>query len=150
MLANLEPNRPRQSSLRRSISASYYALFHALTYEWSRCFRASVRPSARRMLDHGKAKAAAQRMGGSNSSLRHMTGSPSCPPLLASAANDFVVLQEFRHKADYNFSMNFSRQDSLQMHSRAERSINGLISCRQACPCEMQAFLLEMQGVRVN
>ncbi len=30
-LARREPRRPRQASLRRAVSAAYYALFHAIT-----------------------------------------------------------------------------------------------------------------------
>jgi len=35
-LATKEPRRPRDASLRRSVSAAYYALFHLLTAEASR------------------------------------------------------------------------------------------------------------------
>ena len=32
-LANREPKRPKQASLRRAVSAAYYALFHLLAAE---------------------------------------------------------------------------------------------------------------------
>jgi hypothetical protein len=52
-LANREPKRPKQASLRRAVSTAYYALFHLLSMETAKNWR---RPTERftvaRMLDH--------------------------------------------------------------------------------------------------
>jgi hypothetical protein len=62
LLARREPRRPKQASLRRSISASYYALFHFLIEETTRLTmgaahgRTSLRQFAGRAFVHGKMK----------------------------------------------------------------------------------------------
>src|SRR5258708_1560887 len=54
-LAHREKTRPRQASLRRSVSTAYYALFHLLiseaTFNWK---RADQRPLLARFFEHGK------------------------------------------------------------------------------------------------
>lgn len=101
------------------------------------------------MLDHGKAKSAAIRFTKStNLNLKHMPNSTSCPKSLITVADDFVILQEARHKADYDFNVKFSRRDSILMHARSKRSIEALRSCRNTCAVELQAFLLELLQVR--
>ena len=106
-LANRERRRPKQASLRRAVSAAYYALFHALSAEVARPYRLRVRPSARRLLDHGKAKQAAAKVG--KNGLGTLSGSPPCPGSLRQVADDFVVLQKDRHDADYNLGRTFNR-----------------------------------------
>src|SRR3990172_1737151 len=63
MLARHEPRRPKDANLRRSISASYYALFHFLIEECTRLTigtthnRVRLRQFAGRAFVHGKMKA---------------------------------------------------------------------------------------------
>src|SRR5579863_4007092 len=57
-LANREPKRPRQASLRRAVSAAYYALFHLLTTETAKNWkRASDRARIARIFDHAQMRA---------------------------------------------------------------------------------------------
>src|SRR2546428_10094131 len=62
VLARREPRRPKEASLRRSISASYYALFHHLIEACARLTvgaahdRALFRQFAGRAFVHGKMK----------------------------------------------------------------------------------------------
>ncbi len=52
-LARKEPKKPTQASLRRSVSASYYALFHLLVDEATRLMLSgNVRGSLRDSLAH--------------------------------------------------------------------------------------------------
>lgn len=89
--------RPRQAYLRRSLSTTYYALFHALakmcadeligvtrvnTDAWVRVYRA---------LEHGPAKTA----------LNH-PNIHSLGPAAKAFSEAFVELQEKRHTADYD------------------------------------------------
>lgn len=66
MLAKHEPQKPKQASLRRSISASYYALFHFLIEETTRQIigaaheHAQFRHFAARAFVHGKMKTACE------------------------------------------------------------------------------------------
>ncbi len=52
-LANREPKRPKQASLRRAVSTAYYALFHLLSIETAKNWkRPAERSTVARMLDH--------------------------------------------------------------------------------------------------
>jgi len=53
-LAQREPKRPRQASLRRAVSSAYYALFHLLISETTKNWkRPAERHTLARMFDHG-------------------------------------------------------------------------------------------------
>src|SRR5579863_5131621 len=53
-LARREPKRPRQASLRRAVSTSYYALFHLLISEATRNWKqSSQRAAFGRYFQHG-------------------------------------------------------------------------------------------------
>jgi hypothetical protein len=52
-LANREPKRPRQASLRRAVSTAYYALFHLLATETTKNWkRPAERFTLARMFEH--------------------------------------------------------------------------------------------------
>jgi hypothetical protein len=52
-LANREPKRPKQASLRRAVSTAYYALFHLLSIETAKNWkRKDERQTVARMLGH--------------------------------------------------------------------------------------------------
>src|SRR5579863_6321021 len=52
-LANREPKRPKQASLRRAVSTAYYAIFHLLSMEMAKNWkRPAERFTVARMLDH--------------------------------------------------------------------------------------------------
>jgi hypothetical protein len=103
-LAHVHQRRPRQADLRRSISTSYYALFHGLaelaagrlvgststaqkSAAWSRVYRD---------LNHLTAKKACGRP-----ELQH------CSPELAQFLAAFPRLQELRHQADDDPSVRY-------------------------------------------
>ena len=69
LLATKEPRRPKQASLRRAVSASYYALFHLLVDEASSRLvgganRASLRTCLSRAFNHGAMKTVAKQFAG--------------------------------------------------------------------------------------
>lgn len=52
-LANREPKRPKQASLRRAVSTAYYAIFHLLSIETAKNWkRPAERSTVARMLNH--------------------------------------------------------------------------------------------------
>ena len=121
-LATVDLRRPKQASLRRSVSTSYYALFHAIGDEWSRIFRAEVRAAASRMLGHNAANKSAKQIS-NGCPLEWMAGTPACPADLQQVAGDFAVLQAKRHLADYNLYIKFTRRDALLLrHRRRDQS----------------------------
>ena len=116
-LAILDPRRPQQANLRRSISASYYALFHMLTDEAAaRLVRGTNRQAhrnyVRRRFEHGPMRRIAKAW-----------VQPSIPQWLADSgispgtdlrlvASAFERLQELRHRADYDHATSFARADA--------------------------------------
>jgi hypothetical protein len=61
-LANREPRRPKQASLRRAVSTAYYALFHLLSIETAKNWkRPAERITLARMLEKIKSVEAAFR-----------------------------------------------------------------------------------------
>lgn len=63
-LATKEPNRPRQASLRRAMSAAYYALFHLLVADGARALASGnvtgLRPRIGRAFAHREMKEVCQ------------------------------------------------------------------------------------------
>jgi hypothetical protein len=108
-LVGYEPRRPRQASLRRAISAAYYAAFHLLLDAAGRAFvpgasRAAERELLRRSIDHGSMKAACQE--------RSWWPRP-VPPDLEIVLRLFPQLQDARQKADYALHGLVTRADTL-------------------------------------
>ena len=109
-LVKTSPRKPRQADLRRSISAAYYAVFHALARNcadtlvgtspanrpnraWAQTYRA---------LNHGEAKTACK-------TILNM----AFPETIKDCALAFVELQEQWHAADYDPLVKFWREDAL-------------------------------------
>ncbi len=104
--------RPRQADLRRAVSCTYYALFHAL----ARCGAdllvgsgASIRKSQAwrqtyRALDHGRAKRHCAEG-------RYKRVRQQFPQAIQVFADHFAKMQNQRHQADYDPLATFSRSE---------------------------------------
>lgn len=110
-LANREPRRPRQASLRRAVSTAYYALFHLLTHEAVQLLlvgrgREPLRFSLARAFSHASMKTVAAGFARNDVSPKIVGGLNGQPiqPELANVAGAFVDLQQARHEADYDLS----------------------------------------------
>lgn len=120
-LATREPTRPRQASLRRAVSASYYALFHLLAAEGARLTAASrpsgLRAQVRRAFIHADMKVLCRQFAGRTGLSDHVRSLLSLPldPVLISIARQFLELQDERHAADYDMSQSFLRFEVLNM-----------------------------------
>ena len=119
MLAELEPKKTKQASLRRAVSAAYYSLFHLLVDDAARLF---VRDDFARIalisrtFDHGKMKEVAGHFLG-NDLPERIRSKPTyqTPPELIVVAEAFVKLQQLRHEADYNVNRQFTRTEVQQL-----------------------------------
>ncbi len=111
-LAILDPNRPNQANLRRSISSAYYAAFHLLIDAAARQFvrgsRGLEREAVRRAVTHDD--------------MKHVCAAPKTwwpiepvAPDLATVMRSFVVLQEARHAADYSLASPVTRAEALRL-----------------------------------
>lgn len=120
-LAQGRLSKPRQAYLRRSISSSYYAVFHSLAQlcadqlvgaskrrkeAWRRTYRA---------LEHGFAKSALIEM-------RKQVADPA----LERFVKAFLTLQQERHDADYDPHRSYSRADALTHARSAEDAVQAL------------------------
>ena len=118
-LANREPRRPKQASLRRAVSTAYYSLFHLLVQEATKNWkRAAQRPALARAFEHGRMKAACERKLTDLNTI--MSKRP--PPLVSQRAvaqhlhtvvSTFIEAQQQRHTADYDNSKRWTRTEVL-------------------------------------
>lgn len=125
--------RPQQMQLRKAISAAYYAMFYTLAGSnadtligaspqfrnlsaWTQTYRA---------LNHGFARGQINR------------GLADFAPVIQDFGNAFAILQEERHKADYDPNAQFTRADTLHLIDRAEAAI---IAFEASDPTERKAL----------
>lgn len=128
-LAVKEPRRPSQASLRRAVSATYYALFHLLVDEATKLMlsgrpRGPLRDCLARAFNHSAMKQAAHQFARSRVSPKLSPGFDGRPiqPGLTEIARTFVELQEARHHADYDRADRFTRGETLDLIESAERA----------------------------
>lgn len=132
----LESENPTQSQIRRSISTSYYAVFHALARMCANCLigRESETRSTNawvevyRGLEHGKCKKACE-------SAKNI----QFPDAIKNFAETFIQLQEARCQADYNPKSN-QEHDAAQAHSLLSVAESSIASLRGAKDIDKRAF----------
>src|SRR5437660_11994768 len=91
-----QPTQPRQASLRRAISSTYYALFHLLIAEAVSKWKITAqRPQLSRIFEHGRMNAASERV--LNFKIFPFTGQqPAVVAHLKKVATTFSKLYEYR------------------------------------------------------
>jgi hypothetical protein len=112
---------PSQLTLRRAVSAAYYAVFHFLiaeaTSNWS---NVPLRTALARAYDHGVMKTASNRI--LNPRDFPFSGEDATVVAsLRSVAQTFSQLQEDRHFADYNLTKDLDLVEALTQVKSAER-----------------------------
>ena len=142
-LARRERGRPRQASLRRAVSAAYYALFHLLLEEAAlQAVPGSLaiwRPMSARAINHGDLKkVAAWFSSGSLPAPLTLTALLSADIRLVAQACSQI--QQARHQADYDTTARFTRQDVLLLVRNAAQTF--AIWRRIRSTEEARAFLL--------
>jgi hypothetical protein len=139
-LSTLEARRPKQASLRRAVSAAYYALFHYATDAIAAQTAGSdrkLRLRIARSFSHGVLKETctaitAANKGGWTRPQTRVAGLFDLPleTEIATAADSFVQLQEARHSADYDLAEPLTRVDVQQSIEQARTAIANLESVR--------------------
>lgn len=121
-LVHKEPRKPRQASLRRAVSAAYYALFHLLISEAvSNWKRKEFRGVLARAFDHGAMKSASNRL--QDRRLFPFTGeNPNVVKALRYVAETFVQLQEKRHIADYDNGAFWTKTEARAQVTSAQKA----------------------------
>jgi uncharacterized protein (UPF0332 family) len=148
-LANREPKRPRQASLRRAVSTAYYALFHLLGMDLAKNWkRAAERSTLARMLEHGTMASVCDAK--SKSLAKYFSQRPAPAATRERAvlkhlnvvAETFVQMYQQRQIADYNNSRKWGRTDVLQKIDSVESAFQ---SWHQVCnEAEAQSFLVTL------
>ena len=157
MLARSEPRRPKQATLRRTVSTAYYGLFHFLIEESTALLcgvgqaDGAFRQLAARAFVHGKMKSACKEFVKANAHDVHDLLQPLWSILSISSnqhaqlvAQTFIDLQDERHSADYDLSVSFSRQDALYAVTRAETAINAWRQLRVGSPDVCRLFAMAL------
>jgi uncharacterized protein (UPF0332 family) len=125
-LLRRESRRPKQASLRRAISAAYYALFHLLTIEASRVF---VRDDEligliNRTYSHGQMNRISVSFANGDLPRRFdsVRARHSISNELKNLAAVFTELQQARHEADYNLNRRFNRKEAAELVQKVENA----------------------------
>ena len=124
-LVRRERRRPRQASLRRSVSAAYYAMFHLLVREASTMLISvvEIRDRVARAFVHGDMKQASQAFVNPQSKqLSELTGRSDVPIDLSQFAKTFVMAQYARNKADYDVARTFTRVEVIDLINLVEQA----------------------------
>jgi hypothetical protein len=157
-LASREPKKPRQASLRRAVSAAYYAMLHLLASAGSEALAphrpVGLRPQIRRAFAHAEMKVVCKQFArGSVDNLTpgtaHLVTAP-IEPELKNVADTFVELQEARHNADYDLTNPFDRIDVLQKIALVEKAFDDwkVVCDRHNSVAFLAALLLQRQWNR--
>lgn len=143
-LATREPKRPRQASLRRAISTSYYSLFHLLVRDASRFMvagnnRDQLRQCLGRAFAHHTMKVLAKRFASGNCPPKlspALKGQP-IPTELKEVAQTFVDLQQARHEADYDTARRFTRAEAVDLVDQCDQAFSNWQAVRGTTSAEV-------------
>jgi hypothetical protein len=129
-LAQLEPKKPRQASLRRAVGTAYYSLFHLLVDDAIRFLvggsgphRAALRHQLARSFEHRQMRTAAVAF--SSATTRSAWVKPASGPIsptLRQVAMTFAELQADRHAADYDTALTLARPDVLATVAKVQQA----------------------------
>jgi hypothetical protein len=132
-LALRDKTKPYQANLRRAVSASYYALFHFLASECARNIAGTAssddpfRDLVSRSFVHSDMAEASKRFTKGSSDLpivvRSALASMAIHASVQQVASVFVTLQEERHRADYDLSRSFVREQVVATLQRSKSAI---------------------------
>ncbi len=154
-LARREPRRPKQASLRRAVSAAYYALFHLLVSESSSLVSpVRLRVPVGRAFAHGTMKQVCKEYArGSITNAASPSNALTVRPIqpeLQRVGTAFVELQELRHAADYDLSRPFNRINVLRNIELARAAFRDWHSVRNTPNAEvfLAALLFEKSWTR--
>jgi uncharacterized protein (UPF0332 family) len=139
-LASRGGKKPKQSTLRRSVSTAYYALFHLLIADFTANWKLG-RQRARlgRMFEHRKMSQATFKAGDKSS--------PTAIEMeMAKVIKAFVHLQEDRYAADYDVAKVWSRTDVMNTLVLADEAFKAWRNIRKEKIA--QDHLLAMFGAR--
>jgi hypothetical protein len=134
LVRNTGAGAPRQAVLRRAVSTAYYAVFHALCGQTAETFVPANNRKSRvlfyRSLDHSKARSRCKELGKSHldTPLKNFFEITAFSDALRIFANNFALLQELRHRCDYDPDYRLSKAETQQAIDDASQAIGCLAS----------------------
>ena len=149
-LMQRDASRPSQANLRRAVSTAYYAVFHFIAEETGHTFiggasiKRPLRAAVARGIDHGALRGLCMQI-----SSKSAPGNLSAPlrnclrsigPVLPWIASQIVVLQDLRHRADYDRLVGISKLEAQRAVKSARETIRAWSSIEGTL--EAEAFLL--------
>jgi hypothetical protein len=147
LLHGMTEEQPDNVKLRRAVSASYYALFHQLNADAV----AQIAPNVpepinhliQRWFDHGEMKKICGRFSAATLTqpLLGLVG-PSVSVKMQNVARSFIVLQDARHKADYDLSYSLTLKETRQYAGVALRALGDWNQVKQTA--EGNIFILSL------
>lgn len=155
-LLTKEPRRPKQASLRRAVSAAYYALFHLLVGESSKMLISGtaytpLRELTARAFEHGAMRQASKAFasGGLPPALQRILPR-GVPVPIQRIADVFVDLQQARHSADYDVAQKLTRREAQRLVTQVQRTFQAWQAARAdpAARVYLAALLLWKQWSR--
>ena len=126
--------RPRQVHLKRAVSATYYAMFHALAASCANALAGPGQPAWRqtyRSLEHGYAR----------SQCENAAAMAGFSPEVRQFGRLFSELQLLRQSADYDPGASFSRDDVMRFIQEAGQSCEELAATTRQ---ELRTFALHV------
>jgi hypothetical protein len=151
-LATSDTKKPKQANLRRAVSSAYYAMFHFLSEEAARIFVGAGqqdrmrRDLARRAVAHTRLKDVCQEF--LKATPRDLlkpywpaTGTPGSSDM-ATVCQNLIALQEFRHLADYDFSVSVSRTQALDACEKAKEAMDAWHKLKKSHPDAVALFAM--------
>ena len=157
-LARKEPKKPSQASLRRAVSAAYYALFHLLVDEATKLMfpgrpRGPLRRVVSRAFRHTTMRSVARQFATPGPPARLDRAIPAEPiePALVDLAKAFEELQQARHEADYDLARPFTRSEVLLLIDLSERAFRNWRTVRRTPQADaFLAGLLAYDNIHVS
>ena len=141
--AGVDRTRPRAANLRRSVSASYYAVFHHLTRAvavrqiGAAAGRRGLADMLVRGVDHGDLRAVCRDFGGGAGGWKTWMRTAAAdsglviPQRFALACRTFTELQDLRHLADYDPAYRIGRAEARRVTASARRAIAAFAAAEQ-------------------
>lgn len=146
-----ERKKPKQASLRRAVSAAYYALFHLLVADGARLLSPTQPPLLRvriqRAFNHSDMRNVCKGFARPNQ-IPAATRSLLTLPLksaLVTVLQAFVELQEARHQADYDLIMTWNRLGAVNHVATARNAFTSWQTIRRTPNAGVFAAALLLQ-----
>ena len=151
-LSTRERTRPKQASLRRSVSTAYYALFHLLTSEAVSLIGSNMSlvgtRKIQRWFDHSEMKRVSGMFSAANApkAIAPILGAPVSADLQY-IAQAFIKLQEARHEADYDLESSWTKLTAQELVEVARNSFESWGRIRRSH--EANVFALALLSIKL-